>query len=109
MDAGKLDTRVTVMTRTTSRGSLNSEIVSWSASADKFWAQKMSQRPVEAWKAGQTAAQLEVALRCRWSSVTSAIAVNGRLTFDGKTYEVIGAPQMIRRDEIQIVCVSIPQ
>lgn len=109
MDAGKLDTRVNILTRTVTRGALNSETVTWTASANSFWAQKLSQRPIEAWKAGQTAAQLEVALRCRWSTATAAIAVNGRLTFDGGTYEVIGKSQPHRRDEIQIVCISIPQ
>lgn len=108
MRAGRLDTRVNILTRTVTRDAMNGETVSWSTSANSFWAQKIEQRPIEAWKAGQTAAQLELALRCRWSTVTAAISVKGRLRIGGTDYEVIGISEPRRREELNIICVSLP-
>lgn len=109
MRGGKLD-RLAQRLAWTSGGSdsLNQPVVTYSAITPKFAVQMLSQRPVEAWKAGQSAAQLETAFRARWSPVTAAVTVKDRLAVDGLTYEVIGTSEPERRAEMVFTCISIP-
>lgn len=109
MRGGKLDRLAQRLAwASSSRDALNQPVVTYTPTTPKFAVQQISQRPIEAWKAGQTAAQLETAFRARWSPVAAAVTVKDRLLVDGQTYEVIGTSEPDRRVELVFACVSIP-
>lgn len=89
------------------RDALNGPVESWTSTGAPFAVQQLDQRPVEAWKAGQSAAQLETAFRARWSPAVAAISVKDRLLVDGRTYDVIGMAEPKRRAEVTITCISV--
>ena len=81
MRGGKCDTRAVLLRATeTGRDGLNRPVIEFVPAAPAFWVQQMQQRPIEAWKAGQSAAQLECAFRCRWSPTTAGISPRDRAT-----------------------------
>lgn len=118
MRGGKLDTRAVLLRATNgARDALNRAAITWPAVYPAFAVQQLQQRPIEAWKAGQSAAQLETAFRCRWNPTTGAISPRDRVLVGsrlvdgeevgGRMFEVIGTAEPQRREEIVITCVSL--
>ncbi|MEO0033517.1 MAG: hypothetical protein RIS94_3275 [Pseudomonadota bacterium] len=110
MRIGRMDTRVQLLRYTaTGRSALNEPIYSHVADGLPFWAQQVSQRPIEAWKAGQSASQLETVFMCRFSARTASIGARDRIVAQGITYEVIGDVKPDRKRTVTITCISVPQ
>lgn len=108
MRTGRLDRKAQRLAWTSSaRDSLNQPVVTYPATGPAFAVQQLDQRPIEAWKAGQSAAQLETAFRARWTPDVAAISPKDRLLVDGRTYEVIGTAEPRRRAEVILSCISI--
>ena len=109
MRGGRLDRKAQRLAWTsTTRDGLNNPVESWVATGPAFAVQQLDQRPTEAWKAGQSAAQLETGFRARWTPAVAAISPRDRLLVDGRTFEVIGLTEPKRRAELTIACISIP-
>lgn len=91
------------------RDALNAPIARWT-SAGTFSARQITQRAIEAWKAGQSAGQAELVFRFRFNPVTAAIAPRDRLEdAGGRVFEVVGIPtEPLRRTYIDVACISVP-
>ena len=72
----------------------------------EFAATAYSQRPIEAWQAGQTAAKLETVWRVRWSASSAAITAGMRLTENGRVYELTGVTEPEWHQVIQLVGIA---
>lgn len=106
MRLGRLDRRITVQRRgAPSRNDMNEPVETWS-DVGTFWAEQVQQRPTEAWKAGQTAAQVETVFRVRWLERTASITPLDRLICEGRDYRIVGVTEPVRRAVIEIVAVA---
>lgn len=106
MRKGKMNQRIAVWRQgAETRNALNEPIRPW-AEYGKFWAGEMKARATEAWKAGQTAAQVERAFRVRYTARTATITASDRLKVEGQDLEIIGVTEVGRRDEIEIVAIA---
>lgn len=107
MDPGALDRRIRLERATVTTSGRGTEQKAWSQLAT-VWAQQVPQRPIEAWKAGGTAAELETVWRTHWSAQVADLSARDRLRYpatdDGTVYEIIGTPTEIgRREGLEIV------
>ena len=106
IDTGKLDKRVRLERATVTEDARGAEVKTW-APLKTVWAQRMQQRPFEAWRAGGTAAELETAWRIRWGSEWGDLSPQDRLRFPatdaGAVYEIIGVTEIGRREGLEIV------
>lgn len=105
MRLGRLNRRITVQRATTTRDDMNAPVEAW-ADVGTFWAEQVQQRPTEAWKAGQTAAQVETVFRVRWLERTASITPLDRLICEGRDYRIVGVTESVRRAVIEIVAVA---
>jgi SPP1 family predicted phage head-tail adaptor len=103
--AGQLDRRIRIERATTTTDASGAEIPAWAALATVS-AQKLTQRPVEAWRAGGTAATLETAWRIRWSSRVADVGPRDRLVYRDRAYEISGVEEIGRREFLQIIAVA---
>ena len=79
-EAGGMDRQIEVLKfDDVTRDTLNAPVPRWT-SAGTFWARQLTQRASEAWQAGQSAGQVEIMFRLRWTSVTTAIAPRDNTT-----------------------------
>lgn len=106
MRLGKLNKRITVRRASVAgRNPMNEAQEVW-ADFGKFWAEQISQRPTESWKAGQTAAQVERVWRVRWHARTATISPSDRLVCDTCEFQIIGVTEVGRRVGIEIVGIA---
>jgi SPP1 family predicted phage head-tail adaptor len=105
LSRGKLDRRIRIERATLTTDGSGAEIPAWSE-LKTVWAQRLTQRPVEAWRAGGTAATLEAAWIVGWSPTTASVTSEDRIVADGKTFVILGVTEVGRRDGIQIVGVA---
>lgn len=106
MRAGKRNKRITIMRQgATTRNALN-EPVGGFDEFGKFWSARLTQRPTEGWKAGQTAAQVERVFNVRYTNRTATITPSDRLICDNQTFEIIGVTEKERREGIDIVAIA---
>jgi len=87
------------------RNAMN-EVTSEFEEFGKFWSARLTQKPTEGWKAGQTAAQVERLFNLRYTTRTASISPSDRLICDGNTYEIIGVTEHGRQHGIDIVAIA---
>lgn len=108
MRLGRLNRRVTILRAgTPTRDALNTPVKAWVPFVS-FWAEEIQQRPMESWKAGQTAAQTETLFRLRRNPRSEAITAQDRLVSDGRTFEIIGVTARAQGDRIELVAIAAP-
>lgn len=101
MKSEELDRRITIQRGTPNRDALNSEILDWSdyvtlsasrraASANERLAQQ------------EVGADFEQVFAVRWSPTTATINPKDRVVFDGRTYDIISATEIGRREGVLI-------
>lgn len=106
MRLGKQNKRIVIRRASApTRNALNEPIESW-AEFGRFMAEQVQQRPMESWKAGQTAAQVERVWRVRWSDRAATITPSDRLTCDAREFQIIGVTEIGRRVGIEIVGIA---
>lgn len=88
IDPGRLDRRITLQSRTTSRDGEGSAIVAF-ADEDTIWAQKLSETSSEGRRLLAVRAEATIVFRIRYrSSLTS----QHRIYFGGRYYDIVGDP-----------------
>ena len=106
MRLGRLNTRVTVLRLDASaRDSLNAPIKVWST-LGLFWGEEVTQRPMESWKAGQSAAQTETLFRLKRTARSATIGAKDRLLVKGRTFDVIGQTAKSQGDRIELIAIA---
>lgn len=106
MSLGKKNKRITIMRAGSATTNGLNEKVKTFVEFGKFWSERLQQRPIESWKAGQTAAQVERVFRVRYTNRTATISPSDRLICDGREFEIIGVTEVERREDIQIVAIA---
>lgn len=88
LDPGKLDRRITLQTRTTTRDDEGSAVTSFRDEA-KIWAEKVSETSSEARRLLSVRSGATVVFRIRYrSNLTS----EHRIYFEGRYYDIVGDP-----------------
>lgn len=106
MRLGKMNKRITVFRQgAETRNDMNEPVRPWEQFG-KFWSERLSQKPTESWKAGQTAAQVERIFRVRYTNRAATITASDRLICDQQEFEIIGVTELGRRDRIEIVAIA---
>lgn len=109
MRLGRLNRRIAIRRlNSTARDALNAPVEVWE-DGGTFWAEQLQQRPTEAWKAGQTAAQSETVWRLRWLDRTAAITPKDRLICDGRLYRIIGITEPVARAIVEITGIAFAE
>lgn len=103
MDAGILDSRVTLLVRTASQeGRFGTQVTSWTPLAT-VWAQVTPMLPSRAERVadGIEIARQPIRVRMRWrDDIDTTMAIE----HDGKRYRIVGGPaELGRREGIEIV------
>lgn len=106
MRLGRLNKRITIRRACApTRNALNEPEEVW-ADIGCFWAEQVQQRPMESWKAGQTAAQVERVWRVRWTARTATISASDRLNCDACEFQIIGVTEIGRRVGVEIIGIA---
>lgn len=92
MDAGRLDRRITIERYTSTAGSLNEEVRTWSE-LTTVWARRRDASDGEKVAANQVSAHLMTRFLVRHSSVTVTVTPNDRIVHDGGTWNILGVKQ----------------
>ncbi|RZJ01818.1 MAG: head-tail adaptor protein [Brevundimonas sp.] len=103
--AGKLDRRITIQRATVTRDEYNAEVSTWATMAN-VWAAYEPIKDGERFRAGERAAELSARFQIRYSSQVAGVTAEDRLTFDGKTYEIINVKEIGRREGIELTTVA---
>lgn len=98
LDPGKLDRRVTVQARTSTRDAEGSAVDAFATEAT-IWAQKVQTTGSEARRAGSLRAETDLVLRIRYRST---LTEQHRLVFEGRTYDIVSIVEEGRR-EAQVI------
>lgn len=101
LDAGSMDKRIRIERAATTTDDLGAEVDAW-ALLQPAWAQRVTQRATEAWKAGGTAAQREVVWRVYWTRKLADLSERDRIVFDGQVYPISGVVEIGRREGLEI-------
>lgn len=99
--AGALDRQIMIERAYPSTDALGAEIANWQP-LQAVRAQQITQRAIEAWKAGGTAAQAEVVWRVRWSRNLADVGEQDRITYCGWVYPISGVTEIGRREGLEI-------
>jgi len=103
--AGRLDRRITLQQATITYDALNNPAQTWSTLAT-VWASKMDIRDSERVAAQEVGADITTRFQIRYSDAVSDINPKDRLTFDGRTYEIVNVKEIGRREGLEISAVA---
>jgi SPP1 family predicted phage head-tail adaptor len=101
MQAGRLDRTVTLERFTTNTDTFGGEARTWATLATR----RALYTPVsdgERSQAAETAATIECRFLIRWSSDLADLSPKDRLTFDGRTFNIVGVKEVGRREGLEI-------
>lgn len=93
MNPGKLDRRITIQARTTTRGASGGVVVSFADDAT-VWAQKVDSNGREMQAAGALRAEAELVLRIRYRST---LTTQHRIYYGGQYYDILQINEEGRR------------
>lgn len=99
--AGKLDRKIVLQRFTSTRDSYNEPVLAWSTLAVR----QASYEPIrdgERFRAGETAATASARFVIRHSTVVSDLTPKDRLTFDGRTWQILHVKEIGRREGLEI-------
>ncbi len=101
MDSKKLDRRITLERATVTQDDTGQEIQSWSllATISASW-RRASAR--ETLAAAEVSAAITDVFECRYDSGWSDLSPLDRLTYDGRTYNIVEVAQIGRREGLRI-------
>lgn len=91
MDAGRLDQRITLQSKSVVRTALGEESATWTDIAI-VWAQAMPPRITEQFAAEQMRQFYEIKFRIRYRG---GITREDRVAWGGKTWEIVGDPEPV--------------
>jgi SPP1 family predicted phage head-tail adaptor len=100
-DIGNLDRRIVLLRATSTRDAVNAKVESW-ATLSTVWASFTPVSDGEKFASGQINANLSARFVIRYSTAIADLDEKDRLQFDGKTYDILGAKEITRREWIEI-------
>ena len=101
MQAGQLDRRVTLQRASTAPNSFNEPESIWLPLAT-VWASKTDVSDGEKLRSAEVGATIDTRFQIRWSTRVSSIGPKDRLTFEGRTYDIVGVKEIGRRLGLEI-------
>ncbi|NTS64160.1 phage head closure protein [Sphingomonas sp. HHU CXW] len=101
LETGRLDRRIAIERATTTTDDLGADVAAWQP-IRTVWAERLTQRATEAWKAGGTAAQREVVWRIRWAPDLADLSERERVVYAGQVYPISGVVEFGRREGLEI-------
>lgn len=105
MQIGKLDRRIVLQRATKSKDSFGQPIETF-ADWQTVWAAYMPVSDGEKLRANETYSNLTARFKIRWSSAVSTLNTKDRVTFDGRTFDIIGVKELGRRDGLEITAAT---
>jgi SPP1 family predicted phage head-tail adaptor len=102
MQAGRLDQRITIQTKSVTRASNGEEVVAWVA-LDTVWAEVKPLRAKEFFAAAQMQGSVDHQVRLRWRD---DIARDMRLMWRDQPLDIVGIAELGRRDGLEIMAIS---
>jgi SPP1 family predicted phage head-tail adaptor len=105
MRAGKLDRRITIERKTVTLSDRGQETLTWSTLAT-VWAEKRENTGSERFAREQIVGATLVTFRIRWSDAVSAVTVEDRVGFDGRTFEIMAVREIGRREGVELDCTA---
>lgn len=91
--AGALDRRITVERASVTVDDFGGEVPTWSTLGE-VWAEVTPISDGERWRAAEVAADVTTRFRIRWGL---GVVVEDRVTYDGRTYNIVGVKEIGRR------------
>lgn len=101
LETGRLDRRIRIERNVPVIDGLGAEVPGWTI-LQMAWAERLTQKASEAWKAGGTASQREVVWRIRWSRSLADLGEQDRVVYNGQAYPVSGVIEYGRREGLEI-------
>ncbi len=106
MRGGDLDRRVRIETKTTARGATGQAVDTWSL-LRTVWAKREMGRVFESFTAQQQFATAEAVFRVRYFPSAANMQPDTHRLVDGeRTYNILGAVELGRKEGVQIVCIG---
>lgn len=99
--AGDLDRRIVIERGTAVRDDFNNEVTTW-APLMEVWASFRAASAREQLASQEEGAEVDGVFVIRWSTMAATIDPKDRLIFDGRTYDIVEATQLGRRNRILI-------
>ncbi len=101
MEGGKLDRRITLQQATVTYDALNNPVQTWVDLAT-VWAARMDLSDTERVAAAEVGAAMTTRFQIRYSEQVAVINPKDRLTFDGRTYEIVNVKEIGRREGLEL-------
>ena len=102
MDAGKLDRRVLLLRKVSTRDQYGGASVDWQIIAT-VWARKLSSKGREFYSAGRTLSGNEVGIQIRHTPTVAGLTQLDVFELEGKRYNIASVDEVGRRDYITII------
>lgn len=102
IQAGKLDRRITIQTKTETRGAAGGVTTTWGTLAE-VWAEKVSTSGREFRAAQGRHLQVQLVLRIRYYSGLSENT--HQILFESRSYNIVGIEEEGRREGMLLACV----
>lgn len=101
MKAGELDRRVTLQARALTKNAFNEDVESWPDFAT-VWASYQPVRDAERFRAAEVAASITARFQIRWATALRGLDPTWRLTFDGRSFDIVAVKEIGRREGLEI-------
>lgn len=102
MRAGKLDRRITLRAKSTTKNSFGEDVVTWTDVAT-VWAEWLPKGGSERWASQRVIDTADGAFQIRYRSDVDAL---DEVLFDGAQYRVLGQPQELGRRQALLIQVQ---
>lgn len=102
ISAGQLDQRVTLQSKSVTRGSNGEEVVTW-AEVATVWAQVQQLRGKEFFAGAQMQQEVDVRVRLRYRS---GVTRDQRLQWNGAPLDIVTVIVLGRNEALELMCVS---
>lgn len=102
LNAGRLDRRITIKTKSVSQNDFGEEIVTWT-DVTTVWAQRSPLKGYERWVAQQVAASVDERFRIRFRTDVSPEDI---VEFEGREYDITSVTEIGRRAGLELLCTA---
>lgn len=103
--AGKLDRRIALQRFTATRDALNNPVDAWLLLAT-VWASKLDVRDSERFAAKEVGAEIGTRFQLRYSATVADLNPKDRISYNGRTYDIVGVKEIGRREGLEITAIA---
>lgn len=101
MEAGRLDRKIVIQRFTETRDAFNNPVQTW-ADLATVWASVEHIRDAERWNAQEVGAEATMRFQIRYSSSVADVNPNDRLTYEGRTFNIVAKKEIGRREGLEL-------